>query len=169
MTWAVLATGESLSQAVVDSLRGKVKVVAVNNSVALAPWADALAAADGAWWKHTGFNDRFTGLKYTAAPDWYALDGVSRLPNVISGINSGLLGIKVAEYLGAKKIILLGFDMKGGHFFGSHPAPLNNPDAKQFERFKQQFSEHKTKIDIVNCTPYSALDCFRRSTLDAEL
>lgn len=41
-------------------------------------------------------------------------------------MNSGVFAIRVARYLGARKIILLGFDGHGSHYFGEHPSPLKN-------------------------------------------
>jgi hypothetical protein len=73
--------------------------------------------------------------------------------------NSGLLGMVVAAKLGATEIILLGFNMAGGHYFGRHPEPLPNTQPSRYEFFKTQFSAWAGP-PVVNCTPGSALKCF---------
>lgn len=46
-----LASGPSLTQEVVDKVRGKGRVIAVNSTVYLAPWADALFFTDSGWFE----------------------------------------------------------------------------------------------------------------------
>lgn len=46
-----LASGPSLTQEVVDKVRGKGRVIAVNSSVYLAPWADAMFFTDSGWFE----------------------------------------------------------------------------------------------------------------------
>ena len=49
-TAVCIASGPSLTQADVDYVRGKARVIVVNNGYLLAPWADVLYAADARWW-----------------------------------------------------------------------------------------------------------------------
>lgn len=169
-TWAVLATGQSLNQGDVDLLRGKCSVVAVSDAYKLAPWADVLVSVDAAWWRNHPEAMGFSGDKYTASPDWQGLTELKRLPGVASGTNSGLFGLMVATHLGAKRILMLGFDMRGTHFFGEHPAPLKNPTTARFEVFKKQFSLFKPRgVEIVNCTNGSGLTAYRMGNLACEL
>ena len=166
MIFAVLATGQSLNQAVVDTLRDRVKVVAVSNAYQFAPWADALASCDASWWKNNREALDFKGRKFTTAPDWQGLSELERVPGVNSGTNSGLLGLMVAVQLGATRILMVGYDMRGTHFFGPHPAPLRNPSAARFEAFKKQFERYKPKgVDIVNVTEGSHLMAYSRMDL----
>lgn len=164
-TFAVLATGPSMSQAVADSVRGKCGVVAVSDAYRLAPWADALASNDRVWWLHHVEALKFAGPKFTSG----TVDGVEKMSHR-GGSNSGLLGIRVAMRLGATRVLLLGYDMGGTHYFGPHPEPLKNTLPARFEIFKQQFArfEHPG-VEIVNCTPDSALTCFPRMTLQEAL
>lgn len=94
------------------------------------------------------------------------------------GKNSGYQAIHIAAHLGARRIILLGFDMRPTsdgvlHWFGNrsyHPA---NPTVFQtfmIPKFPALAAELKKRaIDVVNCTPGSALTCFRTSSLEAAL
>lgn len=164
MIFAVLATGPSMSQSIADSVHG-MSVIAVSDCYRLAPWADALASTDGKWWKAHPEAMEFKGRKFTAAPDFVPLEGVERMP-VDTGNNSGLLGIMVAVKLGATRVHLHGFDMKspGRHFFGEHPAPLRSTRPDRMEVFKRQFANYKPRgVEIINCTPGSALRCYPRA------
>lgn len=164
--WCVLATGPSMSQAVVDSVRAKCNVVAVSDAYKLAPWADALVSCDGAWWRAHPDALQFAGLKFGLMPDYSSVKGVEKF-EAPSGINSGLLGVLVAAKMGAKKILLCGFDMHGTHYFGPHPAPLKNTKPERFEAFKRQFVHYRPRgVEIVNCTPGSGLKTFPMGNLE---
>lgn len=49
-TVVILGGGPSLDQAQVDACRGRARVIAVNTSYWLAPWADILYFSDECWW-----------------------------------------------------------------------------------------------------------------------
>jgi hypothetical protein len=93
---------------------------------------------------------------------------VERFPSADHGSNSGLLGCQVAVSMGAKTILLCGFDMKGSHFFGPHQAPLKNTQPARFEVFHRQFARFRPRgVEILNCTLGSALTCYPRAELNA--
>jgi hypothetical protein len=165
-TIAVLATGESMSQAVADSVRHLPRVV-VNDAFRLAPDALALAANDVAWWKAHPDALRFAGRKFTAQPPIRA-GAVERLgkqhPLITTTTNSGLLGVHVARSIfNATRILLYGFDVRGSHYFGPHKG-LTNTKPARFEEFKKQFAQYARTLPkdvaIINATPGSALECF---------
>lgn len=161
MIFAVLASGPSMSQAVADSVRGRCKVVAVSDAWQFAPWADALASSDANWWRHK--RPDFEGPKFTIGvwPD------VEKLEGVPMGTNSGLLGIHVAVKMGATRVLLLGLDMHGTHFFGPHTGPLRNATPDRMEVFKRQFADYKPRgVEIINCTLGSELKCYPMGTID---
>lgn len=87
------------------------------------------------------------------------------------GSNSGLLACHIAvTRLGATRLLLLGLDMRGTHFFGKHPEPLKNTKPERFVQMRQQFANWAPKrVQIWNCNPQSALECFERMTLDEAL
>jgi hypothetical protein len=154
-----------MSQKLANRVRGKCKVVVVSDAYILAPWADALASNDRQWWGHHAEAMKFAGQKFTSG----TVDGVVKMSHR-GGSNSGLLGIRVAMKLGATRVLLLGFDMGGDHFFGHHPEPLKNTPPARFEVFKAQFArfEHPG-VEIINCTPGSALRCFPQMPLSEAL
>lgn len=171
MIFAVLATGPSLTQEVIQAVRGRCRVVAVSDAHRLAPWAEAMASTDGKWWKAHPEAMEFQGLKFTAAPDFIRLEGVERL-QVDTATNSGLLGVMVAVKLGAKRVLLCGLDMHspGQHFFGRHPAPLRHSEQRHLELHKRQFAAYRPRgVEIINCTPGSALTAYPMGILEEEL
>lgn len=87
--------------------------------------------------------------------------GLSRDPALIhTGGNSGYQAINLLWHFGVSRILLLGFDMKGGHWHGKHPRGLNNysPHHDWVQRFRPLAAE--LDIEVINCTPGSALDAF---------
>lgn len=168
-TFAVLATGPSMSQATADAVRGRARVIVVSDAYRLAPWADALVSSDRAWWAAHPEAHQFAGRKFSGIK----VDGceqVRRTPPLKSGSNSGLLACDLATQLGATRILLLGFDMQGSHFFGPHPEPLKNTQPARFEGFRAQFAKWRPAgVKVLNCTPGSALRCFPSMNLEAAL
>lgn len=167
MIFAVLATGPSMSQAVADSVR-HLRCVAVSNAYQLAPWAEAMVSVDIAWWKHHPEALAFPGRKFCVGQ----VEGTEQY-KIPGGSNSGLYGLHVAHMLGATRILLLGFDMHGTHYFGPHPKKrvenaghyeLKNTPPHRFEVFKRQFAYWK-RCEVINCTPGSALDCYPKMDL----
>lgn len=166
-TFAVLATGPSMSQEVARRVMNRCSVIAVSDAFRLAPWADALASQDKAWWKHNPDAMDFAGRKFCGVPD---VQGVERFEGIPSSSNSGLLGLHVALKLGATRILLLGYDMHGAHYFGPHAAPLKNTTPQRFSVFQAQFRRFQPRgVKILNCTPGSQLQAYPMADLEASL
>lgn len=202
-TVAVLASGPSLTREQCEYVRGKCKVIAISNQAinnehsetkeiipAFAPWADVLYAADTRWWnKHKDQAFAFAGEKVTIR-DRGTLPEVLRVlqtshmhdfdprpTHIVSGGNSGYQGIHLAVHYGARKVILLGFDMKLGpkkqkHYFGDHPGNLNMRG--NFPGWIRTFGYlakalRKRGVEVVNCTTDTALTCFDRAPLEQTL
>lgn len=160
MIVAVLCTGPSLTQADVDLCRERCdKVVAVSDAIYMAPWADALVSYDkGWWWAH---KPEYAGPKYHCHVE--KVEGVEQFEPRPG--NSGTLGIAVAARMNPDRIVLLGADLKGTHFFGRHTkAGLRNTQPHQFRIMHNQFSR-LAKLPVVNCSPDSALTCFPKMSL----
>ena len=187
----VLATGPSLTSEVVHKIRMarmeyQWNALLINDAYKLAPWADALYAADNGWWGTHG--DCFRGQKWACHQD---IEGNSKLhlveklglnlvrskdgdtfstdQSVIHhGSNSGFQAINLAMHFGCKFIVLVGFDMRivdgNAHFFGRHPDPLGNGDDRTYSNFASAFHAASKSlpegVTILNATPNSALKCF---------
>jgi hypothetical protein len=131
-------------------------VVAVSDAYQLMPWAAALASSDAAWWRVHRQALAFLGRKFTVARK--AEDGVERL-QLPTGTNSGLLGLHVAQLLGATRVFLFGVDLAGSHYFGEHPEPLQNTQPHRFEIMRKDFHRW-AGVPVFNCSPASTLTCF---------
>lgn len=158
-TWAILASGPSMSQEVADSVRS-FRVIAVSNTYQLAPWAEILVSNDKTWWTNNPEATKFAGQKFCGLTIEPPKD-VTKFPGAMSGSNSALLALQVAVSKGAKRILLLGVNLSGNHYFGNHPSPLRNPTPNRFEIFKKQFAAYQPKgVEIFNCSPGSKLKAY---------
>lgn len=164
MTWAIIASGQSLNSNDVLYVKksmesGKINgVIAVSNvGLDIAPWADALVSHDCSWWNNNRQADNFKGRKF-CRNHRYNIE--TFIPSIKTGCNSGLMAMDVAvKIFGAKRLILLGFDMHGTHYFGKHPKPLRNTTDSRFETHIKQFDSWNG-CEVINCTPNSSLKKF---------
>ena len=177
-TVACLATGASLT---VDQIaivrRAGWRMLAISDAVYLAPDADLLFSHDGKWWHW--HKPAFSGLRVcgqgsVTLPDILVLrPGHSGVvleddPGHLAGTSSGHQAINLAYLLGAARIVLLGYDMHGGHFFGDHPAMLATPARFGdwiLEMGRMAVALADRGIEVVNCSPGSALECFTCDSL----
>jgi len=190
-TVLVMGSGPSLNQSDVDLARAHVSaVIAVNDSYKLAPDADVLYAADARWWGwHKGASAHVTGggVKYPAFTGRYkyALTAVPGYPDVqvlrrgpqtgltldpgrvALGLNGAYQSINVAVHLGASRVLLLGVDMQGGHFFGRHPNNSGPPFSMCLQRFQTMVEPLKQAgVEVLNCSRKTALKAFPRVELE---
>jgi len=193
-TVAVLATGPSLSVQDVARLRGQVRVVAVNDAITLAPWADVLYSSDARWWRRYQGVPDYLGPKFSIGRSRGRADAIPGLPEVQvllhtgmdglereatglrSGEHSGYAAINLAVHLGARRILLLGYDLgtpaQGlSHFFGSHPPGLPETTAVQYARFRDHYRGLAVElmalgIEVWNCTLTTRLPYFQLGSLD---
>lgn len=192
-TIACVATGLSLTAADVERLRGKVRVIAVNDAHRLAPWADVLYSSDAYWWLHyqgvPAFAGRKVGIASQRADDFQPSWGITVLANTgDDGIefrptglrtawNSGGAAINLAVHLVGwpARILLLGYDMGAtgaSHFFGAHPPKIQNDSP--YPTFIAKIGTMveplaRAQIAVLNCTSRTALDCFPCVSLDEAL
>jgi len=181
-TVVCVGTGPSLTQADVDACRGRARVIVINDAYTIAPWADVLYAADEKWWTWKKGAPTFAGLKYTIDPQRRAWPGLAVLRNsgqhglesnpsgLRTGFNSGFQAIGLAVHLGASRIVLLGYDMMGDHFFGSHPDKTRPPFApclKAFETLPGPLAA--AGVEVINATRHTALKTFPCVPLDTIL
>lgn len=149
--------------------RGQAKVIAINESWRLVPWADVLYATDGVWWTDNHGVPEFEGKRMTSSPHAWAQfrkDGMDLF--MAAGATSGTRAIYLAERLGANPVLLVGFEMhcdNGIHWHPPHNGRLRNPGENEMavwrediERLAPIFAGRGMRI--INCTPTSALKCF---------
>lgn len=89
-----------------------------------------------------------------------------------AGGNSGFQTVNLAAQFGAKRILLIGFDMhgRGGeHWYGRNNWMMaNNPDETNYRRWRASFEcaapvLADRNVEVVNASPFSELKCFRRA------
>lgn len=92
------------------------------------------------------------------------------------GGNSGYQSINLAYLWGAVRILLIGFDMRKvdgrSHWFGDHPPGLHNnsPYDAWLKRFDSLAADLRAEqVDVLNCTPESALRAFPFASIDEVL
>lgn len=192
-TAACLGGGPSLTRGQADAVHGRCRVIAVNDAWRLAPDAEVLYACDWRWWRKHGGVPGFAGLKVTLSnsrghlDEWPEIkvlentgtEGLERAPTGLrTGRNGGYQAINLAVHFGVKRIVLLGYDMKPAadgrtHWFGDHedwPTRASIfPDVfvPRFEGLARALEDHG--VEVVNCTPGSALDVFPAAPLEDAL
>lgn len=186
-TVVCLASGPSLTREDVDYCNGKAKVIAINTTITLAPWADAFHACDLRVWQwHRQHLLTYQGLRFSldaAASEFGAtvlrnggVWGLSADPTALStGRNSGYQAINLSVLLGASRVILVGYDMQRGpdgekHWHGEHPNRTEPPYASCIAAFKTLVEPLKAAgVDVVNCSRLTALEMFPRLSLEEAL
>lgn len=203
-TVVLIGGGPSLTPEQVNACRGRARVIAINDALRLAPWCDVHYFCDERWWKWHHKKDwyqAYMGLRITLenlhlAKEEPTLKGVQNTgrpdaPNrptealcaephgVMPGQNSGYQCINLAVHLGAARILLLGYDMKGvlvqrtirTHWFGDHPDKtgdsIYSDMLAQFPKLLKPLAA--LGVHVINCTPDSALGCFKKTTIEEAL
>lgn len=184
-TVAVLASGPSMSQSVADRIHGEgLPAIVINTTYKLAPWADILYAADQQWWIENPDALHFRGLKVTCTEpiseeilrlSYTGPEGFEDNPSCLrTGNNSGYQAVHIAAHAKAARILLCGMNMGGENWHGRHPAPLRTTTAEEFSRWLRKWDTlapilRDKGIEVWNCTPDSALQCFPYVDLETAL
>ena len=177
----IIGGGPSVNNINFDLLKDK-KIIGCNNAFELDVAVDVCWSGDMRWLLRNKEKLRhFGGLKLTCVqaqqipPGIHQLqrgklNGIEKDPRKISwNHNTGASAINVAYHFGAKKIVLLGFDMQhieGKNNWHDSHAPTWSPAPDVYEkRFLPKFNQIKIDadalgLDIVNATPGSALTLF---------
>lgn len=188
-TVVCIASGPSLTADDIEVVHrahdaGQVKVIVINTTYQLVPWADCLYACDARWWKwHEGAMG-FHGLKYSLQAVRGKEYGVTVLKNtgttgleldpsgLKTGHNSGYQAINLAVHFGATKIVLLGYEMqrsKDGkvHWHGDHRQAPSVPFVLFLPAFPTLVKPLRdVGVHIVNCSRNTALNAFPKSRLE---
>ncbi len=178
----LIGGGPSLRGFDASILRGR-RVIAINNSWELAPWADVLYFCDYKWWEWHGdkVTEGFEG-RYIVTPSQILKDPRGRLVTLTGGTgletdpgglrhgsNGGYQAINLAYHFGAKRIVLLGYDMtadKRTHFHDGHPTTKMDAYRRTLEfsmlpKFPTIVEPlKKAGVEVINATPGSALKCW---------
>jgi hypothetical protein len=166
--WALLAPGPSATAEQAARIHAAgIPLGAVGNAYQLAPAAAFIAATDSAWWR------KYPDARTRACPKFSMHPGAEVTlvePFGLGYVNSGVLALECAKRAGATKVLLLGFDMHGSHFFGAYANGLRNTAPHQRKQHLQQFERwgrSNPAVVVVNLTTGSAMKCFPREDLNA--
>lgn len=186
----IIGGGHSLKGFDFSSLIGS-KVIAINKAIYAYPAAQVLYWTDSrfyTWYKNDIDNLKNT-LKYTIkVGNLYTEDvkilrkgkvhGLEEPKDTLAhGNNSGYAAINLAYHLGAKRIVLLGFDMCNNgsitHFHDGYPTK-GTTDKVYHDKFLPGFKElaaqlRQKGISVFNASPYSRLKDFTTISLNAAL
>lgn len=193
---AIIASGPSVKKDQVEALRDRINVMAIKVNVDLAPFADVVYGCDDHWWMHRQGLPKYKGVKLTYGTeaanrykDIYRID-IERKPgcDVIltekpgrtgSGGNSGFQALNLAVQFGATGILLIGFDMRSDgnspHWYKRNEWPgSSNPMEDNYSRWRKAFDGsvailNELRVDVVNCSEYSSLRCYRKATVQDAL
>lgn len=189
-TAVILASGPSLTLDQVALVeQANVKTIATNSTWRIAD-VDVLFAVDYLFFKVC--LPEFKAAKRRAAVwtqdrsaadrwglNWVRQDSRPGLgnPGLRTNGNSGMGAINLAYLFGARRILLVGMDMKLGpkgekHHHPDHPKPL--VQGLVFTDWLHKARDlakglKAEKVEVINCTPGSALQCFPMGDLEKEL
>lgn len=188
LTCYLIGGGPSLKDFDFNLLTHK-KTISINKAFLYVPNTDVLYWSDSVFYNgHSKYIHKFNGLKVTNKPKPVKEDiinlkhtgrtGLELDPSALrSGNNSGYAAINLAYHLGAKNIVLLGYDMActqtDTHFHGGYD--LGHPDKHFYERQMIPYFESLVQplkdegVNVFNANPESKLECFPKITLEQAL
>ncbi len=183
-TVACIAGGPSLTREQCEAV-AHLPTIGVNDAYRIAR-LDVLYACDEDWWNHHRGVKGFTGIKATQserAARRFGLrllrleghKGLNLKPgHICGGGNSGHQALNLAYHLGAARVLLLGYDMKGkaAHWFGDHPREIYKASdygvwRNDFELIAREIQARG--VEVINCSPDSALEWFPKMKLEDAL
>jgi hypothetical protein len=162
-------------------------LIVVNATFKIAPWADVLYAADHRFWEtyRRAIFNTFEGEMWSVSEQSREKYGVYWIrhgrgqgfcaePDTINGGgHSGFQAVHLAATFGAKRIILLGFDLQRTdgklHWHGKHEGGL--PNGNGFAGWIRSMGYlgkdlAARGVEIINCSRKTALRCFPRVELE---
>lgn len=152
----------------------RIRVIAVNDAMYPCWFADLGYACDRRFWERHHGVPGFPGLKLSLEGTRYSdvrplkntgIEGYDETPGCIrSGSNSGYQAVHLAAKLGARKIILVGYDFSEGgardHWFGRHHGDMDKHSrVDEWRRLFQGLTDELNRrgIEVVNASLSSTI------------
>lgn len=187
-TIVIVASGPSAGNEKLEKLEGRCKIIAINQSWQLVPFADILYGCDWDWWHRYKGVPNFKGMKvsidkaackkYPDIKRMYVEKKNDQLELIKPGHtgwagNSGFHAFNLAVQQLPEKIILVGFDMTikhGIHWHGSHQKGMNNPREGNIKRWIRAMDATAEivaamNIRVINTSMVSMLSGFEKMPL----
>lgn len=189
-TAVIVGTGPSAADVPLSIAQDRARVFVIKSSWRLAPFADALYGLDKGWWIANQGGYKFKGLKFSPSPTicrvysvrYVRLRPFARILTEETGVigcglrtgggHSGFQALNLAVQFGAKRILLVGFDMTlaNGAHWKEDDRGVGKADAGRVRSWREamdacapQFKE--LGVDVINCTPRSALTAYPKMPL----
>lgn len=172
-TVVCIASGPSLTAADCKLIeKSGLLAIAVNTSWKLARFADVIYAGDKCWWDANISSIDIPAKKVTCTQQAAYAHSIE-LHRCYGEYNSGMRAIQYAIDKGADKVILLGYDCSlanGSHWHGHHEKTAN-PDTSKVKGWHRQFNiaqayANAKKVQVVNCSRYTELKCFKSGLIN---
>lgn len=185
----ILAQGPSLRLNEAATISNLFPTIAIKDTFVIAPEAKVIFGSDLSWWfrrwrewpalrQHRGIKVALyaqklktgvTDLKYLECAS--AEQFVFKEGAVASGANSGHQALNLCVNLGARKIILMGYDMRivdGVAHFHSNHAQVGKDVYSIYKGAMERAAPALAAkgIQVVNCSKHTALTCFPKVTFD---
>jgi len=175
--------GPSLKKVNLSLIKNE-RVIGINNAYQLGSWVDVCWFTDSRWFDwHKEKLLNFAGLKVHCVNRLKYVGWLKRLlrgkpmgieknPGVVSWNKcSGSSAINLAYHFGAKRVVLIGYDMQRvddeANWHSDHPYPKKDP----YDNFLKCFPSiakdaEELGLEIINATPGSLIDVFPITTLE---
>lgn len=187
-TVVIAASGPSLTVDQLSAVRGRARLIVINSTWQLAPWADMLYACDHEWWLHEDNRGAwdFAGLKVSQDVGWVdpktgprpqppnlhivasvAGKGLSLDPaRIHRGANGGYQALNLGMHLSGGLTVFLGLDMKMGpgnrpHHHADHRCK-QNPSSSTMETWRKNF---ETTLPDLKTAGVEVINCTPGSAL----
>lgn len=191
----IIGGGPSVNQMDLSLIKDK-HVIGVNNSYLLGSWVDVCWWGDMTWldWHKQKLSKLYHGLVATCNQNSNVIKrnqnwikffargkpmGIDDRPGYISwNRNSGCSAINLAVNFGAKRVVLLGFDMSDapdgkthwheGHKKAKKSKKKNNSPYERFRKTTTFIAKDaaRLKVEILNASPVTTITVFSRVNLE---
>lgn len=185
----IIGGGPSLMREDVECVRGKARVIGINNAYQICDFLDLLYACDARWWReHHKAVSKLPCRKFslqvpgTRKPDdviCLRKTGRGGLETDPSGLrhghNGGFQALNLSFHLGASTVCLLGYDMRLGtggksHWHGNHPWTTPSSFNTWIDIYKTIAGPLKAAgVRVINCSRETNLTCFERMPIQEAL
>ncbi|WLB14828.1 hypothetical protein QIH87_49820 (plasmid) [Bradyrhizobium elkanii] len=170
-----------------DAAKGRCRAIAIKSSWKLAPWSDALYGLDRGWWIANQGAPSFGGLKISPSPTACRVYGLLQVrlrpvAEILTGeigiIGAGLRtgggfsgfhAINLAIQFGARRILLVGFDMNlsAGAHWSKDCQGVGKPDKARTESWRASLDAIRPQFDrlgiqVINIGERSSLKSFKK-------
>ena len=173
----ILGGGSTLTAEIAETVRGR-PTIALNSTVRLAPWAKVLFFMDWPWFReHRPLVDYFPGAVLTISrraakvlPDKIQLVA----PPIVQPklLSAGHHAVDVAIAMGARRIVLLGFDCRIVNGRSHCHDDYGHQKGELYgDVFLPMWAEYPARaaaagVEIINASPGSLIDVFPQISLD---